>query len=121
MEQVGLCVLDDPEDGEVDINDVLVAGQHQRFFRQFAAAGAAAFAGAVADLGAVDPGDARPQHALDRCRQMVVEARRGLQQVARLLGPVKFVGFRSMQEVVLFGALFDRALDRLFFRERTTR
>src|ERR1700676_4932175 len=55
--------------------DFLVAGQHQRLFRQVAPAPRRrAFAGAIADLGAVDPGDARPQHALDRRRQMVVEA-----------------------------------------------
>ena len=37
-------------------------------------AGRRAFGRAVADLGAVDPGDARRQHRLDRARQMIVEA-----------------------------------------------
>ncbi len=77
MEQVGLCVLDDPKDGEVDVDDVLVAGQHQRLFRQLARAGGATLARAIADLGAVDAGDARRQHALDRGRQMVIEPRLG--------------------------------------------
>ena len=32
VEQIGSRVLDHPEDGEVDVDDVFVAGQHQRFF-----------------------------------------------------------------------------------------
>ena len=32
VEQIRLRVLDEPEDGKVDVDDVLVAGQHQRLF-----------------------------------------------------------------------------------------
>ena len=76
VEEVGARVLDHPEDGKVDVDDVLVAGQHQRLFRHLTRGRAArALAGAVADLGAVDAGDAGRQHGLDRIGQVVVEAR----------------------------------------------
>ena len=76
VEQIGLRVLDHPEDGKVDVDDVFVAGQHQRFFRHLARCCAARVGPrlAVADLGPVDAGHARPQHRLDRGRQVVVEA-----------------------------------------------
>ena len=68
-------VLDDPKDGEVDVDDVLVAGQHQRLFGHLAAdlAAARALGVAIADLGPVVAGHARPQHRLDRGRQVIVE------------------------------------------------
>src|SRR3984893_9914711 len=76
-EEIGLGVLDYPKDGEVDIDDVLVTGQHQGFFRHLArhrAADRRTFGAAVADLGAVDAGHAGSQHFLNRARQVVVEA-----------------------------------------------
>src|ERR1700730_7017211 len=76
-EEIGLGVLDYPKDGEVDIDDVLVTGQHQGFFRHLArhrAADRRTFGAAVADLGAVDAGHAGSQHFLNRARQVVIEA-----------------------------------------------
>ena len=75
VEQIGLGVLDHPEDGEVDIDDVLVAGQHQRLFRHLAGnlAAARALGVAIADLGPVDAGHARRERLLDRGRQVIVE------------------------------------------------
>ena len=75
IEQIRLRVLDEPEDGKVDIDDVLVAGQHQRLFRHLPARPRRpALARAKADLGAIDAGDARPLHALDRRRPVIIEA-----------------------------------------------
>src|SRR5580700_2889600 len=77
IEQVGLRVLDEPEDGEVDVDDVFITGQHQRLFRQIATRAGPGYrplAGAKPDLGTVDAGDARTQHALDRRRQVIVQA-----------------------------------------------
>ncbi len=75
VEQIGLGILDDPKGGEVDVDDVLVAGQHQRLFRHLAADLAAArpLGVAITDLGPVDAGHARPQDRLDRVRQVIVE------------------------------------------------
>ena len=36
IEQVLLRILDAPVDHEIDVDDVLVAGQHQAFFRDVA-------------------------------------------------------------------------------------
>ncbi len=41
VEDVFAGVVDLPEDGEIDVDDVLVAGQHQALFRDVAAAAAA--------------------------------------------------------------------------------
>src|SRR5215469_13930688 len=65
VEQVALSVLDYPEDREVDVDDVLITGKHQSFFRHLAAsnpAGGRALRGAVSDLGPIDAGHARPEH-----------------------------------------------------------
>ena len=70
--------LDPPQHGEIDVDDVLVAGQHQAFFRHVAH-GAAAPRRIVDQRHADrDGGDAqrlRQQHGLDRIRQMIVQAR----------------------------------------------
>ena len=69
--------LDPPQHGEIDIDDVLVAGQHQAFFRHVAH-GAAAPRRIVDQRHADrDGGDAqrlRQQHGLDRIGQMIVQA-----------------------------------------------
>ena len=69
--------LDAPQHGEVDVDDVLVAGQHQAFFRHVAHGAAAPRR--IVDQGHADGdgGDAqrlRQQHGLDRIRQMIVQA-----------------------------------------------
>src|SRR5712671_590640 len=77
VEEIGPSVLDDPENGEVDVDDILVTGEHQRFFGHLAGprpAGYRTLGVAVADLGPVDTGHARRQHLLDRARKMVIEA-----------------------------------------------
>src|SRR4029077_2893519 len=61
---------------KVDVDDVLVAGQHQGLFRHLAGrcATARTLGVAIADLGPVDAGHARLEHPLDRRRQMVIQA-----------------------------------------------
>src|ERR1700730_5241057 len=77
VEKIRLGVLDDAKDSEVDVDDVLVAGQHQRLFRHLAGdlAAARALGVAIADLGPVDAGHARPEDRLYRGRQVIVETR----------------------------------------------
>ena len=85
VEEVLLRVLDAPEDDEVDVDDVLVAGQHQAFLGHVAdAAGEAARAGAGAhaDLDDVLPRHLRQAHLLDRIGQAEVQARRLLPRSA---------------------------------------
>ena len=69
--------LDAPEHGEVDVDDVLVAGQHQALFRHVTN-GAAAPRRIVDQRHADgDGGDAQclwQQHGLDRIGQMIVQA-----------------------------------------------
>ena len=79
VEEIMLRVLDAPEHDEVDIDDVLVAGQHQAFLGHVAhAAGKAArgHARAHADLDDVLPRHLRQAHLLDRIGQAEVQARR---------------------------------------------
>ena len=84
-EEVGRALrLDAPQHGEVDVDDVLVAGQHQAFLRHVAH-GAAAPRGIV-DQGHADGngGDAqrlRQQHGLDRIRQVIVQAGLGVADI----------------------------------------
>ena len=66
VEQVLLCVLDAPVDDEIDVDDVLVAGQHQAFFRHIARAGPGADRRAHADLDDVLPRYLRQAHLFDR-------------------------------------------------------
>src|SRR5581483_4144220 len=75
-EQVLLCVVDLPEHGEVDVDDVLIPGQHQAFRGHVApaAVGVVAARRAVADFGAVDAGDGGQQDLLDRPGQVPVQA-----------------------------------------------
>ncbi len=80
VEQIRARIADHPEHGEIDVDDVLVAGQHQRLFGHLARsdlAGRLHFTRPIADLGSIDPRDARRQHPLDRARQMIVEPRLG--------------------------------------------
>src|ERR1043166_2274552 len=72
--------LDQPEHREVDVDDVLVAGEHQALFRHVAHCGAAP---AVLDethahVDAVDAGDLRDDDGLDRVRQVIIESRIGI-------------------------------------------
>src|SRR6185312_8908370 len=68
-------VLDDPQHRKIDVDDILVAGQHQRFLRHLPRAPAprSRLGGAVADLHPVLPGHAGRLDALDRRRQMIIE------------------------------------------------
>ena len=72
-----------PEDRDVDVDNVFVAGQHQAFGQHVAPAGVAprlhpaARARAEADFGAVDPCDGRLFDPLDRPWQMPVQTGRG--------------------------------------------
>ena len=78
-------VVDDPEHHELDVDDVLIARQHQAFLADVAGAGRAGrvVAGAEPDL---DPVDARHLGSLDmpdRRRPIVMQARRrGLDPLA---------------------------------------
>ena len=79
VEEVVLRVLDAPEHDEIDIDDVLVAGQHQAFLGHIAhAAGKAArrHGRAHADLDDVLPRHLRQAHLLDRIGQAEVQTRR---------------------------------------------
>ena len=70
--------LDPPQHGEIDVDDVLVAGQHQAFFRHVAHGPAAPRRIVDQRHADRDGGDAqrlRQQHGLDRIRQMIVQAR----------------------------------------------
>ena len=74
----GLGWIDLPLNGEIDVDDVLVARQHEAFLKHVARSGAATgIAVAVADLRRVDDGDARLDDAADRIREIVVQARLG--------------------------------------------
>src|SRR5215471_16686395 len=64
VEQVFPGVIDDPEHREVDVDDVLVAGQHQGFPRHVLS-GAATLADAKPDLDTVDARHLRPLDRLD--------------------------------------------------------
>jgi hypothetical protein len=78
VEEIGLCVLHQPKHREVDIDDVLIAGEHQGFLGHFGRARATARreAGTVADLDAIDARDRRRQRLFDRPRPMIIETRR---------------------------------------------
>ena len=69
--------LDLPQHREIDVDDVLVAGQHQAFLRHVAHRGAAAdvFDRAHADIDLVDAQRRRRQRGLDRIGQVIVQAR----------------------------------------------
>ena len=75
--------LDPPQHREVDIDDVLVAGEHQALFRHVAHGGAAAkiVDDAHADVDLADLQRLRRQRGLDRIRQMIVQARLDLADV----------------------------------------
>ena len=70
--------LDLPQHREVHVDDVFIAGEHQALFRHVARGGAAAAAvvdHAHADVDLVDAQRLGREHALDRIRQVVVQAR----------------------------------------------
>src|SRR6185436_16246163 len=79
VEEIGLRVLDAPEHDEIDIDDVLVAGQHQAFLGHVAhAAGETArrHGRAHADLDDVLPRHFRQAHLLDRIGQAEMQTGR---------------------------------------------
>ena len=69
--------LDFPQHREIDVDDVLVAGEHQAFLRHLAHRRAAAhvFHRAHADVDFVDAQRRRSQHGLDRIGQVIVQSR----------------------------------------------
>ena len=79
VEQVQPGVLDPPKGDEVDVDDVLVAGQHQAFPGHAAHHVGLALLAArgKAYLGAVHPRHLGPENFADRRRQIVIEARLG--------------------------------------------
>ena len=74
--------VDAPLHVEVDVDDVLVAGQHHALLEHVAPAPPRAAAGAVADLDRVDGADVRLDHLADRVGQVVAQALAGLADVA---------------------------------------
>ena len=71
--------IDLPLHDHVDVDDVLVAGQHQAFLDHVGLArGAHGFDGAEADLGGDDVRDLRLDHAADRIGPVIVQAFAGL-------------------------------------------
>ena len=85
IEQELRCLIgaNAPEYSDIDVDDVLVAGQHEAF-RQDVASGRVAAAlncpgraGTKADLGAVDPGHGGPFDPFDGPGDVPVQARRG--------------------------------------------
>src|SRR4029077_13862012 len=73
-----------PKDGKVDVNDILVAGQHQSFFRHYLSHGNATRVAreAHAYIDAVEPRNLRRNHLLDRVGQVIVQS--GLHQAIDL-------------------------------------
>ncbi len=69
--------LDLPQHRKVDVDDVLVAGEHQALLRHVADGGAAAqvLHHAHADVDLVDAQGLRRQRRLDRIRQVIVQSR----------------------------------------------
>ena len=65
--------LDLPKHREIDVDDVLVAGQHQGFLRHVAHGAAAAQIETDVDL--VDAQRLRREHSLDRVGQVIIAAR----------------------------------------------
>ena len=78
VEEVVLRVLDAPEDHEIDVDDVLVARQHQALLRHVAhrAVPARTLARAHADLDDVLARHLGQAHLLDRIGQAEMQARR---------------------------------------------
>src|SRR5690242_16187911 len=66
--------LDLPQRRKIDIDDVLIAGQHQRFLRHIAHG--ATTAQIEADVDLVDAQRMRRQHGLDRVGQVIIQPRR---------------------------------------------
>jgi hypothetical protein len=75
VEDEGARVLDAPEDRVLDVEDVLVAGQHLPFLGAGHGAAARVAGGPEADVHGVDRRDRGLDHRLDRARQVVVPAR----------------------------------------------
>src|SRR6266536_11154 len=69
--------FDQPEHRELDIDDVLVPGEHQALFGSLANGGAAAdvFDEPHADVDLVDAQSLRGERRLDRVRQVIIEPR----------------------------------------------
>src|SRR5262249_44467992 len=75
VEEVLFRVIDHPEDREVDVDDVLVAREHQRLSRQVLGR-AATVADAEADLDAIDAGNLRPPDRLHWRGKVIAQSRR---------------------------------------------
>ena len=73
-------IFNDPENREIDIDDIFVTRQHQAFFRHIArhTGGAAVRAGAHADIDEIFGRHFRGHRRLNRPRQMIVQTRAGL-------------------------------------------
>ena len=69
-------ILDHPKHGEIDVDDVFIAGQHQAFFRHVPRRlSAAKITGtAITDLDLIDPCDFGRLDGLDGGGQVIVEA-----------------------------------------------
>ncbi len=85
VEQIvaGAVGLDQPEHREIHVHDVLVAGEHQAFFRHVDIGGAAArrLDGTHADIDPIDARDLGGERGLDRIGHMEVEAGLGVTHV----------------------------------------
>ena len=66
-----------PHGVEIDVDDILVAGQHEAFFDHVAGALLGVGGGAIADFDPLLLGDVRLDHASDRVRQVVAKALTG--------------------------------------------
>jgi len=66
-----------PEDDEVDVDDVLVTGDHLTFVSNVTARGAVAADVAEADLDTVVARDLGGHHGLDRIGNVIMQSRRG--------------------------------------------
>ena len=105
VEQVLGRILDAPVDDEVDVDGVLVAGQHQAFFLDVLRAAAEAAIEAVgrahADLDDVLARDLGEHDLLDRIRQAEVQARRLLaHELAEAHDDAELVGVDAEEERV---------------------
>src|SRR5258708_3932469 len=99
VEQVFADVVDLPEHRVLDVDDVLVAGQHQPFFRHRPAAAAAHVGGrAEADVEAVDARDLRQHHGFDRCGDVPAQAGIGaLHPLAEAQNHADLVGLHAVE------------------------
>src|SRR5262249_4594203 len=92
--------LDDPQHREIDVDDVLVAGEHQALFRNVARGGAAPriLDQAHADVDPAIARNFRRQRLLDRIGQMIIEAwLRELRELAEAQHHSLLVGLHAVE------------------------